>query len=58
MLANLTTDEKDAIKILDYWFIMEFLNQQSLKKYKEKETSALTYKNSCWKAERSARIRR
>ena len=44
MLANLTTDEKDAIKILDYWFIMEFLNQQSLKKYKEKETSALTYK--------------
>lgn len=54
MLANLTTDEKDAIKILDYWFIMEFLNQQSLKKYKEKETSALTYKKQLLEGRKKA----
>ena len=35
MLKQLNVDEENAVRILDYWFIMEFLNQQSLRKFKE-----------------------
>ena len=44
MPTNLTKDEQNAIRILDYWFIMEFLNQQSLRDFKDKGNRAFTYK--------------
>lgn len=35
MSENLSVDKKNAIRILDYWFLMEFLNQQSIKPFKK-----------------------
>lgn len=44
MLKQLNVDEENAVRILDYWFIMEFLNQQSLRKFKEIESKVFKYK--------------
>ena len=44
MSGKLSIDKENAIKILEYWFVMEFLNQQSLSNLKKKEQEALKYK--------------
>lgn len=41
---DLTVDEKNAVKILNYWFAMEFLNQQSLEDIKTKERKTKDYR--------------
>ena len=46
MPEKLTVDEKNAVRILDYWFTMEFLNQRSLKSFMDIETKASAYKNA------------
>ncbi len=46
MPEELTVDEKNAVRILDYWFTMEFLNQRSLKSFTDIETKASAYKNA------------
>ena len=38
-------DEEDARKILDYWFVMEFLNQRGLEDFKKIGNKAFRYKN-------------
>ena len=37
MSEKSNVDKKNAIKILDYWFVMEFMNQQSLETFEKKE---------------------
>ena len=44
MPGKINADKENAIRILDYWFLMEFLNQQSISALKEKENKANTYK--------------
>ncbi len=44
MSENRSADKEKAIQILDYWFLMEFLNQQSIKPFKEIEKNASIYK--------------
>lgn len=44
MSGNLKVDKENAIRILDYWFLMEFLNQQSIKSFIEIGKKAKTYK--------------
>lgn len=44
MSGKLNADEENAVRILDYWFVMEFLNQQSLRDFKDKGNKAFTYK--------------
>lgn len=43
--GNLKVDKENAIRILDYWFLMEFLNQQSIKSFIEIGKKAKTYKS-------------
>lgn len=43
---RLFADEERALKILDYWFTMEFLNQQSLKAQMDTGKQAYRYKNA------------
>lgn len=38
-------NENDAVKILDYWFTMEFLYQQTLKEFRSKEKKTKIYKD-------------
>ena len=45
MSGNLKVDKENAIRILDYWFLMEFLNQQSIKSFIEIGKKAKTYKS-------------
>ena len=42
----MSADESNALKILDYWFTMEFLNQQSLRPQKDAGNAAFKYKNA------------
>ena len=43
-------DKENAIRILDYWFLMEFFNQQSIKSFIEIGKKANTYNQCrCWK---------
>lgn len=44
MSVELNPDKKKAIEMLDYWFLVEFLNQQSLKTFEEKRKKTNTYK--------------
>ncbi len=37
-------DKENAIRILDYWFLMEFLNQKDIGPFKEKGEKTTTYK--------------
>lgn len=46
MSVELNADKKKAIEILDYWFLVEFLNQQSLKSFEEKRKKTNTYKGN------------
>lgn len=45
-ILQLSKDEENALKILDYWFMIEFLNQQSLKTQKDTGNKAWRYKNA------------
>lgn len=45
MSGKTNIDKENAVRILDFWFLMEFLNQQSTKSFKEIEKKATTYKN-------------
>ena len=42
----MSADESNALKILDYWFTMGFLNQQSLRPQKDAGNAAFKYKNA------------
>ena len=46
MLKLLDVDEVNAVRIFDYWFAMEFLNQQSLRKFRKLETKYLNIKKN------------
>lgn len=43
MSRKLNVDKEKAIRILEYWFWVELLNQQSLDTYKEKEKKTARY---------------
>lgn len=44
MPGKINVDEDNAVQILDYWFVMEFLNQQSLRKYNDIRNETFAYK--------------
>ena len=44
MRKEINVDKENTIRILDYWIVMEFLNQQSLKTYKDKGKKTFSYK--------------
>lgn len=44
MSKKINADKENTIQILDYGFLMEFLNQQSISALKEKEKKANIYK--------------
>ena len=46
MSVKSNTDKENAIRILEYWFLTEFLNQQSISSFKEIEKKATTYKSN------------
>ena len=43
MSRLISTDKENAIQILEYWFTIEFLNQQNLKNLKNKSKKAIEY---------------
>lgn len=44
MSERLIADKENAIRILEYWFLTELLNQESLDTFKEKGKKAVEYK--------------
>lgn len=44
MAEILNSDKENALRILEYWFLTELLNQESLDTFKEKGKKALEYK--------------
>ena len=44
MSGRLNADKENAIRILEYWFLVELLNQESLGTFKEKGNKASGYK--------------
>ena len=45
MSEILNSDKENAIRILEYWFLTEMLNQKSLNEFKEKGKMAVEYKD-------------
>lgn len=46
MKRNMSEETKNVLKVLDYWFVMEFFDQPDLKAQKRIGAKALTYKNN------------
>lgn len=46
MKRNMSEETKNVLKVLDYWFVMEFFDQPDLKAQKRIGARALTYKNN------------
>lgn len=46
MQKELNADIEKAVQILDYWLTLEFLNQQNLGNFKDKEDKVLKYKKA------------
>lgn len=44
MAKKISSDTQNVLNVLDYWFVMEFLNQQTLKIQKDAGNNAFKYK--------------